>query len=196
MKVCARCGVVKDATDFRKDSRYADGLGSWCIECHRERNSEWARENRKRLTEKSAAYRAQHREAARASNRKCKQANRDRYASNHQAWAASNKDKRRATWAAHKAAKLRATPKWADFSAIANVYRLAAEAEKLTGVRMHVDHIVPLQHQLVCGLHVAENLQILPGAFNEAKRNHWPLPPHLQLFIERPAPAKQEAFNV
>ena len=40
---------------------------------------------------------------------------------------------------------------------------------------MHVDHIVLLQHQLVCGLHVAENLQILPGAFNETKRNHWPL---------------------
>ena len=38
---------------------------------------------------------------------------------------------------------------------------------------MHVDHIVPLQSALVCGLHCEANLEIIPGAANEAKKNYW-----------------------
>lgn len=202
-KICRRCSTEKPAVEFRFDPRYRDGLASWCKECHRQRNSVWARENRGRLTAKATAYRAEHLEQARDSNRRFKRANSDRLQAQNRVWALSNKDRRRASWAAHKASKLQATPPWADLKAIALVYRLASQAETVTGVRMHVDHIVPLQHPLVCGLHVPANLQILPGCFNEAKRNHWPLPPHLSIeaalkqpdmFIEAPKPLKQQAL--
>ncbi len=38
-----------------------------------------------------------------------------------------------------------------------------------------IDHIVPLKSKIVCGLHCLENLQYLPSAENQAKKNYfWP----------------------
>lgn len=36
-----------------------------------------------------------------------------------------------------------------------------------------VDHIIPLNHELVCGLTVPSNLQLLTWAQNAAKSNYW-----------------------
>ena len=183
MKCCRRCGETLPHSQYRVNKRYRDGLSSWCIPCHRARANEWAKENRQRLTEKAVQTRKDRPEIHQKANRAYKQRNAGRLAEEHRIWRASNRDICRAYTAARKASKLRATPPWADLEAIKNIYRLAAQAQALTGVRMHVDHIIPLQHPLVCGLHVPSNLQILPGNFNEAKGNHWPLPRHLRLPI-------------
>ena len=71
------------------------------------------------------------------------------------------------------ARKIRATPAWADIEAIRAFYEEAAVLRKATGVEYHVDHIVPLQSVLVCGLHCEANLQIIPAIENESKRNFW-----------------------
>ncbi len=67
--------------------------------------------------------------------------------------------------AKRKAAKLRATPLWADMKAIGVVYQEAAKKG------LHVDHVLPLQGETVSGLHVANNLQLLTKAENSAKGN-------------------------
>ena len=61
--------------------------------------------------------------------------------------------------------KLQATPHWANQEVIKQIYKEATEKG------MHVDHIVPLNNPLVCGLHCEFNLQILPATENLRKSN-------------------------
>lgn len=77
--------------------------------------------------------------------------------------------------AKRKAAKIQATPAWSNDFFIGEIYELAKLRERMVGGRWHVDHIVPLQSVIVCGLHVESNLQVIPGPRNESKGNrHWP----------------------
>lgn len=89
-----------------------------------------------------------------------------------------NADKGAAFTAAYRAKKLQATPAWlADeqVSEILDLYTAAKMFQIYTGTEYHVDHIVPLQGETVCGLHVPWNLQLLPWNENLSKQNkHWP----------------------
>jgi hypothetical protein len=81
----------------------------------------------------------------------------------------SRKAKRRAT-------KKNATPKWLSpqhKSQIKAVYQQAAELTEQTGEQHHVDHIIPLKHDLVCGLHVPWNLRPVLGSENSSKCNRF-----------------------
>lgn len=69
--------------------------------------------------------------------------------------------------------QLRARPPWADRSAIAWFYDLARELTRNTGVRHSVDHCIPLNHPLVCGLHVENNLAVITLSDNCRKSNRW-----------------------
>jgi hypothetical protein len=65
----------------------------------------------------------------------------------------------------------RATPGWADTEAIYLIYLEARRLSAETGIAHHVDHIIPLNGKLVCGLHVAGNLQPMIWLENLKKRN-------------------------
>lgn len=75
--------------------------------------------------------------------------------------------------ASRRAARIRATPAWADQEKIEWFFRERVRLEQETGIRHHVDHIIPLQGELVCGLHVENNLQVIPAVVNIRKRNHF-----------------------
>jgi hypothetical protein len=73
--------------------------------------------------------------------------------------------------AKRRASKLNQTPIWSDLDNIKLIYARAKEIEKETGVKMHVDHIIPLQGKNVRGLHVSWNLQIIRAELNIQKNN-------------------------
>lgn len=89
----------------------------------------------------------------------------------------ANTRMRRASFRAarRKAALLLRTPAWADMNAIRDIYdrceRMCRDAGP--GRTYHVDHVIPLQGETVSGLHVHENLRIIPARDNRSKHNRF-----------------------
>lgn len=54
---------------------------------------------------------------------------------------------------------------------VLKVYLQCKNISKTTNILYEVDHIIPISHPDVCGLHVPWNLQIIPQAENRAKGN-------------------------
>jgi hypothetical protein len=80
----------------------------------------------------------------------------------------------RARHAKRRSHKLNATPGW-EAELLDFVTREAADVAKrreaATGIAWHIDHMIPLRADNVCGLHVWNNLQVIPAAMNCAKNN-------------------------
>ena len=169
MKKCVRCGVIWPLSNYyaQKDTR--DGHTHQCKECVRLRAKEWRAANRNRAALRDAeAYRAN------CEVRKAKIAQYKR----------DNSGKVNAMKSARKAHAKKATPAWANEFFIEEAYQLAALRTKLKtgGVsKWHVDHVVPLRSKLVCGLHVENNLEVIPASENCSKSNrYWPDMPEVE----------------
>lgn len=58
----------------------------------------------------------------------------------------------------------RSTPKWVDRKELRRIYMNCPDGH-------HVDHVIPIKHKLVSGLHIPANLQYLPAIDNRRKQN-------------------------
>lgn len=129
-------------------------------DARRASHEEWVKKNpdkvkeadRRKVTRKPDLYRAIKREGVK------------RYRANWPERIAHFEQRRRAS-------KLRAQPKWANEAEIQALFTLAKHMRGANGHAFHVDHIIPLQHELVCGLHVANNLRIVCATDNLSKHN-------------------------
>jgi hypothetical protein len=89
-------------------------------------------------------------------------------------WRIRNKDKANANYALRRARKKKATPDWlakADKEQILELYTICQMFKVYTGQDYHVDHVVPLVHPIVCGLHIPCNLRVIPAKENLSKNN-------------------------
>jgi len=139
---------IKKISKYEEDLEYQTRAKKASRERY-ERNRESELENRKE-------YRVKNKEVIREKKR---------------IYARNNPDVISALSAKRNASKANATPKWADMKEIRKIYKQASEISKCTGVKHHVDHIIPLRGKIVTGLHVASNLRIIPAVENIKKQN-------------------------
>tara|TARA_R110000744_G_scaffold256708_1_gene372211 strand:+ start:174 stop:782 length:609 start_codon:yes stop_codon:yes gene_type:complete len=165
-KYCPSCEDIKKIHKFSPKSSGSRLKSGHCISCVMKKRSCRERKDYK-------GYKDSHREYARKNYLK----NKNKVLKLNEEWKGNNPEKykviQRKGTAKRRAAKLKASPKWADQSKISLIYKKAYEFSKLLGVRMEVDHVIPLQGKNVCGLHIWENLQLLEKTVNIKKSNHF-----------------------
>jgi hypothetical protein len=157
---------------------------------YREKNKEALKEKRKNYFKAyNVQYYAKNSEKAKASASKWREENKERLAASNQAyrdnnveerkkrtkkWRMENQDKVIADMAKRRYAKMQRTPKWLTNEQLKQIQSFYHEAKMLeveTGLKHHVDHIIPLQGKLASGLHVPENLRVITAIENHRKFN-------------------------
>lgn len=178
IKTCFKCQCAKPLFEFYRHKDMADGHLNKCKPCtkadvakHRADNIERVRQydrDRGMLPHRVDARMAYRKtDPGKASVRKSTA----KYRNN-------NKDKRRVIKAvcenSRRIGKISRTPARLtpeDKLAIKARYSEARWMTTRTGIKHHVDHIVPLLGKTVCGLHVPWNLRVIPARENAKKGN-------------------------
>lgn len=167
LKKCGACDETKPLSMFNARRASLDGLCHKCRDCSRAALASWRRNNPDGFRD----WCAQNAERRAESWRRWYGSNKSRRAKSYADWAAANSHVVNAVKARRYAAKKHAAVSWANKNAISAVYAEAARLTRETGVRHEVDHVVPLQSPVVCGLHWEGNLQVLTKIENLKKRN-------------------------
>lgn len=188
VKPCSKCKSILPVSSFSRQKNTKTGYSSICKSCY----AEWKERNRDSLLEKkreyhrknagaiseyrkSDEYKEKTREAMLLRCMKYVERNPERRRQSANLWARKNKAYNCARENLRRAKKLQATPAWANEFSISQIYRLSRLKSLITGQKWHVDHIVPLVSDIVCGLHCEANLRIIKAKDNISKSNRrWP----------------------
>ena len=159
-KKCTNCGQIKPLISFHKQKDKKDGRRCHCALCVNKKYSIWQKSNRDKCNKKlNRWYRA----------------NREKGIQYVLDYGKRNPGKINALTAKRRAAKLQRTPKWLSTDQLKEIQQFYIDSTYLTfytRTDFNVDHIIPLQGELVSGLHVPWNLQILTKAENCRKYNN------------------------
>ena len=144
-----------------------------CIICARENQSKWDTQNPDKIKQYTREYDAGNREKRRQAAREYRKQNPEAANQSTRSYRKRNPGLMNAHCSARRARQFSATPAWVDHKALQQIYKKAKVVSATTGIPHHVDHIVPLKHEAVCGLHVPCNLQIIPAVENQRKKNNY-----------------------
>lgn len=180
-KPCSKCGEVKPTGEFYV--RNGKPIAA-CKVCTLAKNKVYQKENIQKVAAINQAWAEANRDKSNAMKKAWAQRNpgyiKGWRTENHaaiivynNAWNKAHPEVTTAKLAKHRASKIQATPKWADQTAITSIYSEASRLTKETGIKHHVDHIVPLRGKKVSGLHVEFNLRAIPATENLRKSNHY-----------------------
>lgn len=171
-KEAAKQRRLKDPEKYKEKQRLAD--------------ARYYAKNTEKALERSRRYKELNRERCNSRSLKYRWENIEDIREQQRAYSKANKEKRAAAVATRRALKKRAIPEWSKTeeakAEIKLVYLQCKQKSKETGIIHHVDHIVPLSSDRVCGLHCLDNLQIIPASDNQKKNNReWPDMPDKEL---------------
>jgi len=160
MKKCFVCNEVKSLDLFYKHSRMADGHFNKCKMCHleyskkyRELNPEYRKiEYAKHAKKIGTTPRAEflHKRSLNKKSRK--------------AISLDYFNKRRSRFEKYEKTEL-------DNFVFHEAFLLIELRNRITKIKWHIDHIVPLNHKYASGFHNAFNLQVVPEKWNLRKSN-------------------------
>ena len=152
MKLCTKCLTEKTIDFF-----YKKQVGNWCIACHK-------------------SYRDSRKKEIAELSKKWISENKERATLNRHLWKKNNKELNRMYVANRLARKKQRTPNWfgeLDNLVMIEAHHLAKLREEITGFKWDVDHIIPLCGKKVSGLHVYNNIQVIPKSMNVKKHNKY-----------------------
>lgn len=189
MLKCSRCKNLKNECKFNKDRSKKRGYSSYCKVCKKEREletrysinerrREYYHKNKERILKLQMMDRIKNadkyreREALRSESKKeYRMKNKEALTKKAKIYRTTNQSDYNYREAKRRATKIQATPYWSELNEIKVLYKKVKWLESLTGLKYHVDHVIPLKGENVCGLHVWANLQILEEKLNISKGN-------------------------
>lgn len=154
-KICKVCQRELPLSCFTKHPMSADRLQPKCKACRSEYDKSRYDAVREKKIQSARSWNLANPEKVRQAGRKID---------------AKRKGQNLARWRLRDESVKRATPKWADLSAISMFYEVAAVLSR-SGAKFHVDHIVPIKGKSASGLHVQDNLRVIPARENLSKGN-------------------------
>ena len=134
----------------------------------------WYEKNKQKLIAKSVKWNKDNPDRRKEIKTQWAENNKEKVNKSRKQWKDNNQEKIYTYNSIRRANLLKATPKWLDKNALKDIesfYICSQMFSMYTGQKYHVDHIIPLQGKLVSGLHVPNNLQVIPAKENLTKSN-------------------------
>jgi hypothetical protein len=166
MKKCSACQEEKSVSMFHKNKGTCDGLSYLCKPCKKEHAAKSYQANKQATDARNRKYYLEHKEQVHEYLREYKRLNRHKHSQGKQ-------ETRNRIEADRRARKLSATHGDIELNDLVftEAYTVARDRFNATGIKHHVDHIVPLKSKLVCGLHCWTNIRVIPWYENISKGN-------------------------
>jgi 5-methylcytosine-specific restriction endonuclease McrA len=185
-KKCSKCKEVKPTELFTRHKKSKDGFSSACKECDN-RDRRLAREanpqafyarvkvyrdrNKENISKLKKRHYLKRKSHILAKQKRYQDANREKYLEYQRLIYKNNRSEYIARARARQSKLGLATLSSVFKDKCNEIYKQCSIQSKVDGIEYQVDHIIPLNHPDICGLHVPWNLQILSKEYNKRKKN-------------------------
>lgn len=156
MKLCTKCKIEKELSEFNKNKNTKDGLSYYCKSCRKI----WKIDNIDKIKKQEAIWKISNKDRVKQNVKNWVKENPEKIRANARRWAKNNPDKVAANNIMRRAKKLNQTPNLTkeEKQRINNIYKESQELTESTGIQHDVHHVIFLKNG---GLHHPDNLRVL-----------------------------------